>query len=155
MIVVFSACALMTYVVANEIVDIAVSIPQTRTREKEIPIANTTTGTKTISVATSVSSSTPPEREEKHHLHHIVAKGDRRAYIAREVLWSYHIDVQRDSRNLVRIPASFHVHLHTNVYYAYVNAKILLASRTGGYNAVVGALRFLKIQIEQGVIPHC
>ena len=33
---------------------------------------------------------------------------------------------------LVSIPAEQHVHLHANVYYMYINAGFLLASRTGG-----------------------
>ena len=144
--VVYTACAVATVVAAVEVTETITEVVQSRTydRIQDEAITDVQTQVKTESKS----------KRNKYHLHHIVAKADARAYLARRILWSYQIDVFTNKENLVYVPAEYHVHLHTNTYYKYVTAKLYYASRTGGRMAVLATLRQLKYMISSGNIPY-
>jgi RHS repeat-associated protein len=83
----------------------------------------------------------------KTALHHIVAKGDRRAVGSRELLSDVGIGIN-NPMNLVRLNMFFHQFLHTSAYHLGVYGVLKTGNRIGGKlkNAgfgVVGALLIL------------
>jgi hypothetical protein len=59
---------------------------------------------------------------KKVEIHHIIAKADSRASIARNILLKY--TFLDDSRNLVAMKYELHKRLHTLAYYTAVNVWI-------------------------------
>ena len=145
---VYTAAAVLTVEVTTEVVDLVTDISHTRAREKEITEAQTTTVAKTETAT----NTNQKKKTPSPHLHHVVAKADRRAAPARKVLAECGIDVWNSPCNLVFVPADKHVHLHTNVYYLYVNSRIITARRRGGRAGVIKTLRLLKLEILTGTI---
>ena len=71
------------------------------------------------------------EYKNKYNLHHVVAQGSHKATEAQSILHEFGIDYKTDSRNLILLNTRFHVHLHTDAYYAYVNQRIIAAYTNG------------------------
>ena len=67
------------------------------------------------------------QRNNKFHFHHVVPKGDRRAFLARVLLFSGGIGVN-DPVNLVPLTATFHSSLHTNLYFVWVDFNMIYAN---------------------------
>lgn len=80
------------------------------------------------------------------NVHHIVAKGAKRAQPARDVLKRHDIKPLTDSRNLVPLKERFHQKLHTRLYYDSVNAVIKKNEDTK--EDVCHALLVLKILLS-------
>jgi hypothetical protein len=87
-------------------------------------------------------------RQNRTHLHHIVARRAFRATRARDILEQVDIDVNSPP-NLVRLPAGFHQRLHTKRYYAAVN-ETLAAALPYGRPGVIVALRAIARQLRRG-----
>ena len=83
---------------------------------------------------------------EKYHAHHIVAKKDYRADPARKTLESVGIDPYTHGLNLVSVPQSKHLFLHTTKYFTYINSRF--AGLEGNLNAVVWTLADLQVEIH-------
>jgi RHS repeat-associated protein len=84
--------------------------------------------------------------------HHIVAQNDHRHEQTRRILESLGIS-KHSIVNIVEVKKRLHVHLHTEIYYAYVSKKIMDAYASAyGYEAkkasVLSALGLLKAEIE-------
>ena len=65
--------------------------------------------------------SSKPHRDP---VHHIVAKSDPRAEESRKILRDVGIEPLTDPRNLVILPQSYHVSLHTTAYHNYVTERL-------------------------------
>ena len=82
------------------------------------------------------------QKPAKDPTHHIVAQNDHRAEEARQILIEVGIDYKTDSRNLVVLPKSYHVHLHNDAYYMYVNQRLrMVAGDKAGVEATLASLR--------------
>ena len=84
-------------------------------------------------------------KQSRDPIHHVVAKADRRAAEAREILREVGIEPLTDPRNLLILPKNYHASLHTSAYYEYVNEK--LQSVRGDTDAVTAMLALLKAEI--------
>ena len=83
-----------------------------------------------------------PKLPAKDPTHHIVAKKDPRAEEARQILRDVGIEPVTDQRNLVVLPQSYHVSLHTNAYYNYINERFRqVAGDAAGVEATLIALK--------------
>ena len=94
-----------------------------------------------------------PKYKSNTELHHIVAKGSKKAIEARNALANVGIKYKTDDRNLIRIKTGLHRRLHTNKYYAFVNELVVDAYKNGkSYNQrknnVVKVLKNLKSMIS-------
>lgn len=61
-------------------------------------------------------------KSQRLHIHHIVAKADKRAKKSQDILENVGITVSTDERNLVPLKDRFHQRLHTNAYFEAVDA---------------------------------
>ena len=86
-----------------------------------------------------------PKLPAKDPVHHIVAKADPRAAESRQILIGVGIDPVTDPRNLVVLPQSYHVSLHTTAYHNYVTEQ--LRSVAGDKAGVEATLALLKAEI--------
>ncbi len=80
-------------------------------------------------------------------VHHIVAKNDPRADIARCLIVHNCLKVD-DPFNLVKIKKTFHLHLHTNSYFAAVNLILLMCvvkkkTKSDKKNAIISAVTMI------------
>ena len=86
-----------------------------------------------------------PPRPRRDPVHHIVAKADPRAAESRKILSDVGIEPLSDLRNLVVLPQSYHVSLHTTAYHNYVTGRLRLVA--GDKIGVEATLASLKIEI--------
>ncbi len=106
-----------------------------------------------IHPATSISISKAEEKEKdivspkprRDPVHHIVAKADPRAAEARKILRDVGIEPVTDPINLVILPQSYHVSLHTTAYHNYVTA--ILRQIAGNGAGIEATLVSLKAEI--------
>ena len=90
------------------------------------------------------------ENDNSTHNHHIVAKGSFRAEEARKVLESVNININSQD-NLIALKKTVHYYVHTEVYYAIVNQRVIDAYNRGrtyeekcaNVNAVLAELKAL------------
>lgn len=93
-----------------------------------------------------------PPKNEKYHIHHIVAQKDTRAEPARQILALVHIDVN-SLVNKIPVKESVHRHLHTTAYFNWVNVQVMTAywesepNSLQQYENVVETLLYLQMQI--------
>ena len=74
-------------------------------------------------------------------VHHIVAKADPCAAESRKILRDVGIEPVTDPRNLVILPQSYHVSLHTTAYHNYVTERLrLVAGDKAGVEATLVSL---------------
>ena len=84
--------------------------------------------------------------------HHIVALTDGRANVSRQILARAGIGVD-DVVNGVGLPKTFHSHLHTNLYFAEVERRLLNVSNGTGYQ-IGEVLRSIQQELLAGTFPH-
>ena len=65
-----------------------------------------------------------PPKPRRDPVHHIVAKADPRAAESRRILIGVGIEPVTDPRNLVILPQSYHVSLHTTAYHNYITERL-------------------------------
>lgn len=96
--------------------------PKSETRDKEKDIA--------------------PPKPRRAPVHHIVAKADPRAVESRKILRDVGIEPVADPKNLVILPQSYHISMHTNAYHKYVVERLrpVAGNRAGG-EATLASLR--------------
>ena len=75
-------------------------------------------------LAASFARASTPSTPRSDEIHHIVARTDRRAIPAATILRKLFKDGTEIEENLIKIKYGLHRRLHTNVYYAFVNAAI-------------------------------
>ena len=76
-------------------------------------------------------------------VHHIVAQNDRRAAESRAILEEVDINPKTDLKNLIILPASYHISLHTEAYHAYVTQRLrLVRGNRDGVEATLASLKF-------------
>ncbi|MDD4476287.1 MAG: AHH domain-containing protein [Eubacteriales bacterium] len=84
----------------------------------------------------------PPDAPRKHH---IVAQNDYRAAESRQILRDVGIEPVTSLRNLVVLPQSYHVSLHTTAYHDYVTERLRLVA--GDKDRVEATLDSLRAEI--------
>ncbi len=87
----------------------------------------------------------PTQLPTKDPTHHIVAKADPRAAESRQILREVGIEPLTDVRNLVVLPQTYHVSLHTTAYHNYVTER--LRPVAGDKSGVEATLASLKAEI--------
>ena len=99
-----------------------------------------------------------PSYKTSYELHHIVAKGSKKAWLAQAVLEEVGICRQTDSRNLVMLKTGLHRRLHTDIYYNWVNAIIFKAyisangdqdKQISNVNAALAALKIFLQDLDK------
>jgi A nuclease family of the HNH/ENDO VII superfamily with conserved AHH len=86
-----------------------------------------------------------------HHAHHIVAVAAPGAAVSRTILANAGVDLN-DACNGVFVPCDQHGKLHTNVYYAKVEAS-LVSLPVKNRATVCGALIIIGANISSGNFP--
>lgn len=81
--------------------------------------------------------------------HHIIAQSALKALPARTIYLNHWPGEINHSRNIVTIKTSFHVGLHTDIYYRTVNDIIDYANSNGGKSGVASALSCLKVALRK------
>ncbi|MDF2803811.1 MAG: wapA 2 [Anaerocolumna sp.] len=94
-----------------------------------------------------------PSFSSEYQVHHIVAEFAGAAEPARVILRKTDVNIDVNSiYNLVPIKSGVHAHLHTALYYNFVNSYIINAyyagSTSNGYNNVVWALNELRVFLQ-------
>ena len=83
-----------------------------------------------------------PSKPRRDPVHHIVAKADPRAAESRKILREVGIEPVTDPINLVILPQSYHVSLHTTAYHNYVTERLRpVAGDREGVEATLASLR--------------
>ena len=83
-----------------------------------------------------------PAKPRRDPVHHIVAKADPRAAESRKILRDVGIEPVTDPRNLVVLPQSYHVSLHTTAYHNYVTERLqAVAGDKAGVEATLASLK--------------
>ncbi len=85
------------------------------------------------------------QKPRRDPVHHIVAKADPRAAESRKILRDVGIEPVTDPKNLVMLPQSYHVSLHTTAYHNYVTER--LRQVAGNKAGIEATLVFLKAEI--------
>ena len=85
------------------------------------------------------------KKPRRDPVHHIVAQADRRAAESREILRDVGIEPSTDPQNLVILPQSYHVSLHTTAYHNYVTER--LRQVAGDRKGVEVTLALLRAEI--------
>ena len=90
-------------------------------------------------------------KTEKFHIHHIVAKRDRRAEESRQILQNVGIDPSTDLRNLIVLPQRYHARLHTTAYHNYVTERLrAVAGSTFGIELTLASIK-VEIVIRESI----
>ena len=95
--------------------------------------------------------------DRSQRIHHIVARHDNRAILAKKILSNAGISVD-DPRNLVAITQKTHASLHTNKYFKYVNGEFRKAVKGVPKNSLEYVKRvndtLKRLQIEIVAMDH-
>ena len=112
------------------VASVAIGLPMRKTKEawKKTQVEFGTIYVMLKSIKESLKRGRKKGKSPSKHKHHIVAKKDRHAEYAREVLYKNHISIN-SKRNLVALKKHFHQHLHTKGYHNGVTAVMRLSQK--------------------------
>ena len=95
--------------------------------------------------------------DRSQRIHHIVARRDNRAKLAKKILSNAGISVD-DPRNLVAVTQKTHVSLHTNKYFKHVNGELCKAVKGVSKNSLEYVKRvndtLNRLQMEIVAMDH-